>query len=74
MPKVNTYAELSELRGFAQRSLGMQKKQVLICAGTGCVAGGSLVIYDRIKKACEERGLDVCVELRHEPHGENIGL
>ncbi|MGI5967921.1 MAG: NADH-quinone oxidoreductase subunit NuoF [Anaerotruncus rubiinfantis] len=52
----------------------MQKKQVLICAGTGCVAGGSLVIYDRIKKACEERGLDVCVELRHEPHGENIGL
>ena len=41
MPKVNTYAELSELRGFAQRSLGMQKKQVLICAGTGCAAAVS---------------------------------
>ncbi len=74
MPKLNTLAELTALRRQASHSLGMQKKQVLVCCGTGCVAGGALLIYDRIKTACEKRGIDVCVELRHEPHGENIGL
>ena len=29
-----------------KRALEAQKKQVLICAGTGCIAGGSLNIYD----------------------------
>lgn len=74
MPKFNTVAELDQLRAFGKQSLEKQKKQVLICAGTGCVAGGSLKIYDMIKKTCEARGMDVCVELKHEPHGENIGL
>ena len=50
MPKINSVAELNELRAFAEKSLGMQKKKVLVCCGTGCVAGGSLIIYDRIKK------------------------
>ena len=74
MPKLNSLAELNALREQACRSLGMQQKQVLVCCGTGCVAGGALLIYDRIKTVCEQRGIDVCVELRHEPHGENIGL
>ena len=74
MPKLNTLAELNALREQACHSLGMQQKQVLICCGTGCVAGGALLIYDRIKTVCEQRGIDVCVELKHEPHGENIGL
>lgn len=74
MPKLNTLAELTALRRQASHSLEMQKKQVLVCCGTGCVAGGSLLIYDRIKSACEKRGIDVCVELRHEPHEQNIGL
>ncbi|MEA5136579.1 MAG: NADH-quinone oxidoreductase subunit NuoF [Candidatus Fimivivens sp.] len=74
MQKLNTVAELTALRRQASHSLGLQKKQVLVCCGTGCVAGGSLLIYDRIKSVCEKRGIDVCVELRHEPHEQNIGL
>lgn len=74
MPKLNNLSDLTALREKACHSLGMQKKQVLVCCGTGCVAGGSLLIYDRIKSVCEQRGIDVCVELRHDPHKENIGL
>ncbi len=74
MPKLNSPAQLTALRARAQQSLSMQKKQVLVCCGTGCVAGGALQIYNRIKSACEAQDIDVCVELRHEPHGENIGL
>ncbi len=74
MHKIVSYDELARLREFSAGSLEKQKKKVLVCGGTGCVAGGSLHIYDRIKQMCEAKGLDVCVELKHEPHGDNIGL
>ena len=32
-----------------KRALSAQKKQVLICAGTGCIAGGALKIYENLK-------------------------
>lgn len=77
MPKLKNVVELHDLRAFASESLSRQHKQVLVCAGTGCVAGGSLKIFANIKKRCEELGLDVCVELKHEPHEgdeKSIGL
>ena len=42
----------------AKAALEASKKvtSVLICAGTGCIAGGSLKIYENIKAECEERG------------------
>ena len=43
---------------------------VLICAGTGCIAGGSLKIYDNIKTECEKRGLHVYVGLKHDTDEE----
>ena len=50
----------------AKRALEAQHRQVLICAGTGCIAGGSLNIYDRLKEACEKLGVQVQVSLLHE--------
>ena len=54
----------------AKAALEASKKvtSVLICAGTGCIAGGSLKIYENIKAECEERGIPVYVGLTH--HGE----
>lgn len=74
MPKIQTQKDLQSLHDFALHSLEKQTQKVLVCCGTGCVAGGSLSIYANIKKVCEDRGLDVCVELQHEPHETNIGL
>ena len=74
MVKLNTLKELTDLREFAVNSLNKQKKKILVCCGTGCVAGGSLIIYDKIKTKCEQNNIDVCVELEHEPHENNIGL
>ncbi len=42
--RINTREELSQRRKEYKQSLDSQKKQILICAGTGCVAGGSLKI------------------------------
>ncbi len=43
---------------------------VLICAGTGCIAGGSMKIYENLKKECEARGLPVYVGLKHDNEEE----
>lgn len=40
MPKIRNLAELESIRCQAQHSLSMQQKKVLVCCGTGCIAGG----------------------------------
>lgn len=48
--KIKTRQELEAKRAEYAASLKTQKKQILICAGTGCVAGGSLNIYARLQE------------------------
>ena len=43
---------------------------VLICAGTGCIAGGAMKIYENLKAECESRGLPVYIGLKHHPDEE----
>ncbi len=74
MNKFSVCEDLEKVRAQAKANLERQSKKILVCGGTGCVAGGSLQIYAKIKKMCEEQGIDVCVELEHEPHDHNIGL
>jgi len=57
---------LDTRRANAKKAMEGQGKQILICAGTGCIAGGSLEIYDYIKTECERRGLCVHVNLMEE--------
>ena len=52
----------------ADLKLAQGRPSVLICAGTGCIAGGALKIYENLKNECESRGLHVHVGLTHESH------
>ena len=47
-----------------------QVPSVLICAGTGCIAGGAMKIYENLKTECEQRGLKVYVGLKHDTDAE----
>ena len=71
---LNNRKELADFREAAKKSFDAQTEKILICAGTGCVAGGSLQIFDRLRELMEEKGLSVAVELANEPHGSSIGL
>ncbi len=71
MPKL-TRESFHVLQANAKNALRLSEQQtsVLICAGTGCIAGGSLKIYENLKAECEKRNLNVYVGLFHESDEE----
>ena len=61
-------------REDAKAAYASQEEKIIVCAGTGCVAGGSLKIYDRLKELMDAKGLHVAVELEVDPHDKTVGL
>lgn len=62
----------TELKG----KLRQEKMRILVCAGTGCVANGSLQVYEALRQKLKEQGLPVKIELAEElwpePYALNI--
>jgi len=67
-------ADLQSIRKQYESRLEHQKVKILICAGTACVASGSLVLYDTFLKLIAEKGIDCAIDLEHEPEGEPVGI
>ena len=38
-------------------------KRVVICGGTGCIAGGSLKVYDAFQAEMKKHNIEFCVEI-----------
>ena len=72
--KISTRQDFINAKAHYQKVLDGQKVKILICAGTGCVAGGSFEIYDLMKKIIEDSGYKISLELSHEPHGDEVGV
>jgi NADH-quinone oxidoreductase subunit F len=70
--KIHNVQQLEEISQRFSKALERQHKKVLVCAGTGCVAGGSLNIYQKIKEIVQEKGLLVTVELTEEKEGIGV--
>ena len=47
---------------------------VLVCAGTGCIASGTMKVYDYLRTTCQSRGIPVAVCLKDEAGKEGIHL
>ena len=45
-------------------------RRMIICAGTGCIANGSLKLYDALLKETKQAGINVSVELKTEDHSK----
>ncbi|NUM34138.1 MAG: 4Fe-4S binding protein [Candidatus Brocadiae bacterium] len=58
--------ELSKIAEEYGKKIAQVTKRVIICAGTGCVANGSLKVHEEFVKKIAEKGLDVVVELKEE--------
>ncbi len=72
--KIENRAELQKLREKFLYQIEKQTKKIYVCGGTGCVAGGSLEIFDRLKELIEEKGIVCQVELYEEVEGECISM
>lgn len=66
--------DLQRVRFIYSKSNREEKKKILVCAGTGCVSGGSLEIFDRLTKLMDEKNIPCSVELQEEPHGDTVGM
>lgn len=74
MLKIMNVDALENVRREAKEQIETSSLRILICAGTGCLAGGSGEIYDRM---CEltKNNSDVAVEFGAEiAHGAHTGI
>ena len=70
MNKITDRQTLAKVRESSKKEIESNKCRILICAGTGCIAGGSAQIYD---KMCELVAQNPDVEVVFEPevaHGD----
>lgn len=63
-----------EMRDYCQAAFARQKTRFLVCAGTGCIAGGSMEVYEELKRIIGERGIDTGVELLFEGNESEAGV
>ncbi len=60
------HISLSERKQVFDECMRRYRARIIICAGTGCVANGSLDVYDRFVKYIKEKGLSISVTLKKE--------
>ena len=72
---IKNRAELDSIREEAKNALDNSRCRILICAGTGCLAGGSELIYNRMKQLVSDNP-DIEVKFAAEiAHGDGgIGV
>jgi NADH-quinone oxidoreductase subunit F len=47
------------------------ERRIIICAGTGCVANGSLKVYEEFKRILGEKNIPVMLEFKKEEHNHD---
>lgn len=69
--KINSRDDLRLAREAAIAEMKSQTKRILICAGTGCLAGGSQQIYEKFKALTE--GMEG-VDITFAPEAVHVGV
>jgi NADH-quinone oxidoreductase subunit F len=72
--KILSRQELIYKRTKYSNRLNRQKKKIYVCGGTGCVAGGSIFIYEKLQQIMIEKNIPCEIELEREHEENNIGL
>ncbi len=70
---INTRGDLNRLKDEYSKLFSSLKMRILICGGTGCVANGSMKLYQRFEELLREKEIFVDLELVKEEH-DGVGL
>ncbi len=71
---LNNRTDLVEMRNVWKDAMHREPVKILVCCGTGCIAGGSLEIYDELVRIMKEQNLKCEVELEKDPHDDSVGM
>ncbi|MBS4023830.1 MAG: NADH-quinone oxidoreductase subunit NuoF [Dethiobacter sp.] len=72
--QIDSPSRIAEIRDECKAAYARRKTRFLVCAGTGCVAGGSLAVYGELKRLLSEKGIDADVELLFEGKDSESGV
>lgn len=61
--------DLDKISNKVQKAFGQISTRIIICAGTGCVANGSLKVYAEFLKIAKELNIKLYIELKDEING-----
>ncbi len=70
--KINSISEFNEVYEELRDSLEKQTKKIIVCGGTGCVAGGALKIFDELNRLLTEN--NIAGEVNLDKKDDNISL
>ena len=67
--------ELRDFRSQCEKAVESEAKKIFVCAGTGCVASGSMEVYDRLRALLGKKKIlaDVAMDTEPHEHGKNSG-
>lgn len=71
---LKTRDDLIALRAECKKALDAEKNRIFVCAGTGCVSGGSLDVYERLVALLREKNIPCSVELEKEAHDDSVSV
>ena len=71
--RIESLEQFRALQADYMAARNAEKRKILVCCGTGCVAGGNLNVYHELKKRMDELGIPCEVSLT-EHHADAIGL
>ena len=54
---------VNEINDKFKKQYSKVNNRIVICGGTGCIAGGSMEVYKAFQEEYKKRGLDYCVEI-----------
>ena len=66
--RIQNREELDQIRDMAAAKVSSTRCRILICAGTGCLAGGSGEIYEKmceLTKDCKDVDVEFGAEIAH---------
>lgn len=75
MTRFNSWEDLNNFQSAIKANMDSASCRILICAGTGCQAGGSAQIYERmcqLAQTVDHVSIEYGAEIAHSPHTVHI--
>ncbi|MDR0722523.1 MAG: 4Fe-4S dicluster domain-containing protein [Treponema sp.] len=73
MAQLTNRGALQKARETYKKALDAEQHKILVCAGNGCIASGSLAVYDKLAEIIKAKNVPCSLELKEEP-GHPVGL